>query len=213
MTDKDGQTLKKSKHKKLSPILFVSINLSKGKKKRQLTTKLVKALVDTGASESIISLKAAKGLPLKSKTEIKTWSTAAGMLNKNAKTKRLEFSLPELQSNHIMKQSFHIVGIDLKKYNMIIGRNLITNLQLYVKGSDLSIKWDDAAIPWRDVNSTVHYIYLAEDRHSNELIQQEMQQMNDILDAKYKNANLPDICKKADRLTNSEQKLLLKLLR
>jgi hypothetical protein len=37
--------------------------------------------------------------------------------------------------------------------------------------------------------------------------------MNDILDAKYKKANLPDIGEKADHLTNSEQKMLLKLLR
>jgi type I site-specific restriction endonuclease len=33
-TDKDGQTLKKSKQKKLSPILFVKIQYSTGKKNR-----------------------------------------------------------------------------------------------------------------------------------------------------------------------------------
>jgi hypothetical protein len=52
-----------------------------GQKEMTIKYKIVKALVNTGVSESIISLKAAKGLPLKNKTETKRWSTAAGMLN------------------------------------------------------------------------------------------------------------------------------------
>jgi hypothetical protein len=85
-TDEDGQAQKKSRYKKLSPILFVKIQHSAGKKNKQTKNTLVKALVDTGASESIISLKAAKGLPLSSKTETKKWSTAAGLLMTSFKT-------------------------------------------------------------------------------------------------------------------------------
>ena len=170
-TDEDGQAQKKSRNKKLSPILFVKIQHSTGKKNRQSKNKLVKALVDTGASESIISLKAAKGLPLSSKTETKKWSTAAGLLNTSVKTKRLEFSLTELQSSRKIEKSFHVVDIDLKNYEMIIGRDLITSLQLDIKGSDMSIKWDDAAIPWRNIDSTVEDIYLAEDRQSYQPIE------------------------------------------
>jgi hypothetical protein len=189
-TDKDGQTLKKSKQKKLSPILFVKMQFSNGKKSRQTNSKFVKALVDSGASQSIINIKAAKGLPLSDKTETKEWSTAAGMLHTSAKTKRVEFSLPELHTNRTIKKSFHVLDINLKNYDMIIGRDLITKIQLDVKGSDLSIKWDDSAIPWRDVDSTYDDIYLAEDWHNYQPIEQEMQQMTDILDAKYKKADL-----------------------
>ena len=71
---------------------------------------------------------------------------------------------------------------------MIIGRDLISSLQ--IKGSDMSIKWDDAAVPWRNIDSTVDNIYLAEDRQSYQPIEQEMQWMTNILDAKYKKANL-----------------------
>jgi hypothetical protein len=98
-TNKDVQTLKKSKQKKLSPILFVKMQFSTGKKNIQTKFKFVKALVDSGASQSIINIKAAKGLPLSTKTETKEWSTAAGMLNTTAKTKRVKFSLPELHTN------------------------------------------------------------------------------------------------------------------
>jgi transposase InsO family protein len=212
-TDIDGQAQKKSKVKNLSPILFVGLQRSTGKKNRKTKTKFIKALVDTGASESIISLKAARGLPLSNKTETKKWSTAAGILQTSAKTKRIEFSLPELQSNRTIEKSFHVVGLDLKNYDMIIGRDLITSLQLDIKGSDLSIKWDDAAIPWRNIDSTVKDIYLVEDRQSYQPIEQEMQRMTDILDAKYKKANLKEISQSADHLTNSEQKSLLQLLR
>jgi hypothetical protein len=69
------------------------VPLALGGKLIPFKSKLVKSLVDTGASESIISLKAAKGLPLSSKTETKKWSTAAGLLNTSVKTKRLEFSV------------------------------------------------------------------------------------------------------------------------
>jgi hypothetical protein len=145
--DQDGQTLKKSKIKNLSPILFVKIQYSTGKKNRQTKSKLVKALVDSGTSESILTLSAAKGLPISGKTETKNWSTAAGILKTSAKTKRLEFSLPELQAARKIQKSFHVVDINLKNYDMIIGRDLITSIQLDVKGSNMSIQWDDAAIP------------------------------------------------------------------
>ncbi len=71
-TDEDGRTTKKTKLKKLSPILFMKIELPSGKKKNRTRTRLLKALVDTGASESIIVLSKAKHLPL---TEVKKQKT------------------------------------------------------------------------------------------------------------------------------------------
>jgi hypothetical protein len=212
-TDEEGQTLKKSKLNSSSPILFVKIEHKTGKKNRQTNYKIVKSLVDSGASESIMTLKAAKGLPTSSKTETKKWSTAAGMLNTTAKTKRLEFRLLELNNNRNVEKSFHVVDIDLKNYDMIIGRDLIASLQLDIKGSDVSIKWDDSAIPWRSVDSTVDDIYLAEDRRNYQPTEQEMQRMTDILDAKHKKADLDQIASSADHLTNSEQSSLLALLK
>jgi hypothetical protein len=140
-TDKDGQTQKKSKYKKPSPILFVKTEHTTGKKNRKTKTNIVKAPVDTGASASIATFKSAKGLPLNKKTETKKWSTAAGASNTSAKTKRLQFSLPELQSARKIEKSFHVLDIELENYDMIIGLDLITSLQLDVKGSDMSIKW------------------------------------------------------------------------
>jgi hypothetical protein len=126
------------------------------------------------------------------------------MLNTTAKTKRLEFRLFELNANRNIEKSFHVVDIDLKNHDVIVGRDLITSLQLDIKGGDMSIKWDDSAITWRSVDSTVDDIYLAEDRRNYQPTEQEMQRMTNILDAKYKKADLNQIASSADHLTNSE---------
>jgi hypothetical protein len=132
----------------------------------KMRTKIVKALVDTGASASTATFESAKGLPLSNRTETKKWSAAAGTSNTSAKTKRLEFSLPELQSARKVIKQFHFLDIELKNCDIMIGRDLITCLQLDVKGGEMSTKWDDAAIPWRNVDSTVEDICLAENRQS-----------------------------------------------
>ena len=46
---------KKLKHVHFSPIIFVELFIPAGKKYRQSNTRLVKDLVDSGASESIIT--------------------------------------------------------------------------------------------------------------------------------------------------------------
>ena len=46
---------KKLKHKHFSPIIFVKLVIPAGKKEIQSKTRLVKALVDSGASESILA--------------------------------------------------------------------------------------------------------------------------------------------------------------
>jgi hypothetical protein len=92
---------------------------------------------------------------------------------------------------------------------VIIDCDLITGLQLDVKGSGMSIKWDNAAIPWRNVDSTVEDIHLAEDNQSYHPVEQEMNRMNEILDAKYSKADPNEVAESADHLTTSEQQKLL----
>ena len=56
-TNKDKQTKsnKKLKHIHFSPIIFVKLFIPAGKKEIQSNTQLVKSLVDSGASESILT--------------------------------------------------------------------------------------------------------------------------------------------------------------
>ena len=97
---------------------------------------------------------------------------------------------------------------------MIIGRDLITSLGLNVKGSNQqSINWDDAAIPWRDVESTQADAYFADDWQVNQPGEQGIQQMTNILDAKYSKADLRKIVEEATHLNDKEREQLYKTLK
>ena len=56
---------KKMKYVHFSPIVFVKLVIPAGKKDRQYKTRLVKAIVDSGASEYILTKPKAEKLPVK----------------------------------------------------------------------------------------------------------------------------------------------------
>ena len=118
----------------------------------------MKALVDSGASESILAKSKADKLPVKKTKQERQWSTAAGVLTTNNKT-ATSFSFPELHANKVINQSLHVVDLNFDRYDMIIGRDLIKSLGIDIHGGDRTIHWDDAAIPWRDIDSTEKYVF------------------------------------------------------
>ena len=42
---------------------------------------------------------------------------------------------------------------------MIIGCDLIRSLGIDIHGTDMTIHWEDAAIPWRDIDSTTNNVF------------------------------------------------------
>jgi hypothetical protein len=101
----------------------------------------------------------------------------------------------------------HVVDQGISRCDMMIGRDLIIELGLDAKGSDLSICWDDAAIPWRQVDSTLKdafLSYIPTHRPSKRIKQ--------ILDAEYKAADLSEIVAAAEHLSEIEKSELFTLL-
>ena len=82
---KQTKSKKKLKHKHFSPIIFVKLVIPAGKKGIQSKTRLVKALVNSGASESILAKAKENKLPVKKTKKERQWSTAAGVLTTNTK--------------------------------------------------------------------------------------------------------------------------------
>ena len=80
---KQTKSKKKLKHKHFSPIIFVKLVIPEDKKGRQSKTRLVKALFDSGASESIIAKAKADKMPVKKTKKEQQWSTATGFLTTN----------------------------------------------------------------------------------------------------------------------------------
>ena len=53
----------------------------------------------------------------------------------------------------------HVVDLNIDRYDMIIGRDLIRSFGIEIHGDDMTIHWDDAAIPWRDIDSTTKDVF------------------------------------------------------
>ena len=116
---------KKLKHKHFSPIIFFELVIPAGKNGRQSKNRLVKALVDSGASKYIIAKAKAEKLPVKKTKKERQWSTEAGVLTTNTKI-ATSFSFPEIHANKLINQSLHVVDLNIDCYDMIIGRYLFT---------------------------------------------------------------------------------------
>ena len=70
---KQTKSNNKLKHVNFSPIIFVKLVITAGKKDRQSKTRLVKALVDSGASEYILAKSKADKLPVKNTKQERQW--------------------------------------------------------------------------------------------------------------------------------------------
>ena len=89
---------KKQKHIYFSPIIFVKLVIPSGKKDKQSKTRLVKALVDSEASEYMLAKSKSYKLTVKKTKKERQWSTAAGVLTTNTKI-ATSFSCPELHTH------------------------------------------------------------------------------------------------------------------
>ena len=94
---------------------------------------------------------------------------------------------------------------------MIIGRDLIRFLGIDIHGSDMTIHWDDAAILWRDIDSTTND-ELTLSQH-NAPFNSERKRMKRIIDAKYSKADIKTIAESSTYLDPQEINELYTLLK
>ena len=101
--------------KDLRPIAFVRFNTSRGKMK-PIT---IRALLDSGATETLACEKHTKKLKLKTTLGKKTaWSTPGGTLTTSRMTKA-QFTLPESHDDKLLEWNVHVTK-DLGNYDMIM---------------------------------------------------------------------------------------------
>ena len=81
---------------------------------------------------------------------------------------------------------------------MIIGRDLIISLGIDIHGADMTIHWDDAAIPWRDIDSTKNDVFVL--YQYNALFNYETKRTKRILNAKYTKADLKTIAESSTHI-------------
>ena len=81
---------------------------------------------------------------------------------------------------------------------MIIDRESIRSLGFDSHGTDITIHWDNAAILWRDIDSTAKNVF-ALSQH-NAPFNAETKRMKHILDAKYSKADIKTIAESSTPL-------------
>jgi transposase InsO family protein len=170
---------------------------------------MVKALLDSGASKSLIKASLVKKLRIKPSPSTVVWTTAAGKLDTKEKCS-VEFMLPELSPSQTCTWDVHLISEKASpRYDMIIGRDLLKVLGIQINFSEEVIRMGTAEIPMRTPDVTVaDAFYYHTASKSEELLNKET-----ILDSDYKQADLRAVVQSADHLSPNEQEELYKLLK
>ena len=198
-----GRKPKKQKTNDLRPITFVRFNTSLGKPKPVT----IKALLDSGGSESLVTEKFTKKLrPKKAQGPATVWTTPGGEMRTNQKVKA-QLTLPELQDDVLIEWDFHVTK-SLGKYDMIIGRDMLKFLKIDLRFSDNVVEWDGRELPFKDGDATTSDSYHVND---SDAVEDAVERVKKILDAKYEKADLEEVCKNQTDL-NEREKLMLKEL-
>ena len=153
--------------------------------------------MESGASESIVTKAKSGKLSVKKNNHEQQWLTDAGVLITNTKTET-SFSFPKLHAYKLINQSLHVVDLNIDRYDMIIDSALISSLGIDIQGADMTIHWDNAAIPWRDINFTTNGVFLI--LQYNAPVNSETKQMKRILNAKCIKDDLKAISESSTRL-------------
>jgi len=149
-----GHPIKSPKTTDLWPITFVRFNTSLGKPKPVT----VKAPLDSGGSESLVTKKFVKKLRLKKSSNSSTvWTTPGGEMHANQKVKA-QFTMSELHEDCLIEWNPHVAKA-LGKYDMIIGRDILQFLKIDLRFSDNIAEWDGGELPFKDGKATLEEAY------------------------------------------------------
>ena len=186
------------------PIAFIRLNIRQGKPKAVT----LKALFDTGASESVITKEYAKKLRQRQNDKRVVWCTPGGDMTTNTKVKTI-FTIPELHEKKVIEWEFHVTPLKMGAHDVMLGRDIMTFLGIDPICSREVIEWDGLEMPWKSPDATVQTDFHAQESMA---VHQSADRIQEILDAKYEAADLKQVCADQEHLTEEEQQMLLQLL-
>ena len=196
---------KRLKIRDLKPIVHVRFNTRVSDKNQQVS---LKCLLDSGASSSLIAAKHAKDLRKEDgKGRHTVWTTPAGDMKTSSRC-RGRFVLPEFHRDRIIEWKLHVTQ-DLGAYDMILGRDVLSDLGIKFDFADNTLEWDNVVIPMKDGDAPFEETFNVQEP---EVIINSTDSLKGILEAKYEKADLEEITSKMDYLAPSERKTLLNLL-
>ena len=187
----------------IRPMTFGRLNVSLGKPK----LKTIKILCNSGATATILSKKFVKNLRTK-QDSVQTWETPAGTFETHSKCK-VDFTMPEFHPKRLITYKVHVTPQPMG-YDMILGTDLLRELGFILDFKEETITWDDATLPMKPRDAEPPDFYSLSDEVEGE---EASDCIKEILDAKYKPADLKEVVGQQNHLTKEEQHQLLTLLR
>ena len=182
----------------LQPVLFGRLRVSRAN--QEFKVKTIRILIDSGASATIINNDLVKHLPtLNGKPT--NWITPAGNFQTDS-TVSIEFTLPEFHTKKLITWQAFVTPHKMQ-YDLIIGRDLMSQLGIILDFKENNIVWDDMLICMKAPNAQPPQDFFLTKPEPT---------IKQILSAKYAPADLPSIVKGYDHLTEDQQQKLLSLL-
>ena len=169
----------------------------------------LKCLLDTGASGSLVKQEHAKKLRVKKLGGAKTiWTTPAGELGTSTKCQGT-FIIPEFHDDRVIQWDLHVTK-NLGAYDMIIGRDILSDLGFKFDFTTMSVEWDGISVPMKESDKTEAENFHVPDPSA---LDESAERLKKILDAKYEAADLGEVCRSQKQLSVDEQDMLHNLLK
>ena len=185
------------------------------------TKETVRILLDTGSSNSIILNDFATAV---TPTVTSSWMTKTGKMTTNGVT-TVKLILPDFNVKKTIKWQFHVdcqKQISNSRYDVIIGRDLLTALGMVMDYNLKQITWENATTPMHEWTSALTYEQADQQLKQQLLTIRELNaatlpdatsRVTKILDAKYEKANLQAVVESCTNLTPKQQRGLYTLLK
>ena len=167
--------------------------------------RLLKTLLDSGASAPIVSYKVVHDLDTE-RDKFRAFQTMAGTSN-ITHTCKTKFKVPELNQSEICKK-LHVTQMN-GRYNAILGQKKLRELGLVINFHAETVCWNDSAIDMKPPDCTQETLYFLNDTAN---IAEDTERMSKILDAKYTAADLRKVAITNVHLTNNQKEKLYALL-
>jgi hypothetical protein len=178
--------------------------------------RILRCLIDSGSSGCIILNEFTKGLQ-KEKSKSAKWTTKGGTFSTSAEC-AVPFYICDFSTQKRVQWTFHVDCTEKSSnlgYDMIIGRDLLSELGIDIMFSTGTLRWEDTKIPMctfgelQNRENAHHCYYIRDDVDAtNELTKRTVK----ILDSKYDKIDVSAVVDKQEQLNATQKQQLHKLL-
>ncbi len=171
----------------------------------------IKILVDSGATHTVLDKKLCQKLPVKYSNSSNFYSVPGKGTVQTSQKCKIHLELPQLSTSLIILKEVVVMPNLSSNYNMILGRDLISELGLMLDFKEHEIQYKHLTIPMESAkgDKTIHF---ATNIQEPQATQEAVDRIKDILDAKYAPVTCQEILDKKPHLTDTQKTTLKSVL-